>query len=850
MNRRKATRDMGAEPRVTSDFLDPLDDDAEAVRQTAPRDGISSTASIVATMESHEDPAKVGTNAIQGLIGKNVPERLDVAERISESDISSNPDEEPPPNAELRTLHFEFYDAKLPEVDSEVAFAAYYLGANLMASALDFNQKFRKLSDRHHEHGFDGQARSQSSAMFSLERFVELGIMAGNLGALTLFPIPFEMRESEDRETLVLPEYLMMGGLGEPGSLTRDDVRFVMTNVVYSMKALRKTVLSTHLIGIHSRSLNIRQSLRAIVEGIKEGMERFDVKELKLKVVFESSSFPLGETQIRSTIKYLESTWENEIRIVADPRRLPSIYTEADAYHKANMDYRSFETGLEDNGEESDDATFTRLTVTADNSEDILRAMQQGPDGQPPTKRWKDLKYSALTSNSAIPTRTVQIQNSFAEMLPNTVLDVRTFMDQWEYGNLMMHCLVPDDFQKIIEEGEKLTLVVDRETARIPWEMAGFNSKNSHKFFGTDLEISRQFRSIVGCTNAHPPELNQSLRILLIADPVRDELFSLEGAVDEAVALTEIFARAQEAYGDRLDVHLHVRIGNEFRLEGSSSYRQDSKERFRSLKRMFSKSGRIHTDFCRPIEILKLLVHEKFDIVHFAGHGRFVPETGEMGWMLDSDCTLTAKEIFRVRQVPRLVFANACRSGEVKPATAASSNGPASSESTAPAPVTSKPPLAASSDEILENLYRDIALFRDDLRKKVLFGHMSMAEAFFARGIPNFLGTGWNVDDRLALQMSTCFYRHLLGIDETGRLIEDGGKTIGEALKLARKSIGPDKSRLEAEFETHEDEEGIFDHPRDRLDHEHSIHNTWGAYQHYGVPTDRIFLPLIDRHSE
>ena len=60
----------------------------------------------------------------------------------------------------------------------------------------------------------------------------------------------------------------------------------------------------------------------------------------------------------------------------------------------------------------------TRLTVTADNSEDILRGVQSGADGQQIPKRWKDLKYSALSSNSAIPTRTVQIQHSFAEMLP------------------------------------------------------------------------------------------------------------------------------------------------------------------------------------------------------------------------------------------------------------------------------------------------------------------------------------------------------------------------------------------------------------------------------------------------
>lgn len=839
MSRQKATPPSDTGLNIEVDFLDPLRN-FNSPGQAKPKSkaGAKSRPALVhVSAEKAEAEANAGSgpsdsigNGMTEMVSGETREKVDVAQKIGEFEPPSSAEGRATGANSARTLRIEYYDALLPEVESEVAFAAYYLGANLMASAEDFNQKFKNYSDanrigRNHDSG-----QCPTMSFYSVERFIELGIIVGNLGALSLFPIPESMREADERDYLVLPEYLMLGGLGEPGSLTRDDVRFVMTNVVYAMKSIQKIRLSTHLIGIHSRSLNIRQSMRAIVEGIKEGMERFDVPEFVLRVVFDSRQFPFGASQIKFAIAHLASTFGNEIRIVADKICHHSDYTEIDLAHSAgNWEDGQKGDDAETDDEDTNESNFTRLTVTLDHAEDAAwTPAKSDPSVKSLSSRWKDLKYSALTSNSAIPTRTVRIQNSFAELLPNTVLDVCSFQDQWEYGNLMMHCFIPDDFQKLIEEGDKLTLVVDRETARIPWEMSGYSSKNSHKFFGTDLEISRQFRSTIGTASAHFPELNNELKILLIADPVSDADYALEGAVEEGFALAELFAEAQEAYGDRLDVRVHVRIGNERR--GGDTYRQEMKERFAAAKRRFRSPSHADFQFCRPIEILKLLVHERFDIVHFAGHGKFVSETGEMGWMLDSDCTLTAKEIFRVRQVPRLVFANACRSGNVKEAKdATSGSGDGTEEISREHP-----------EEVLERIYAEISLYGTDMRQKALFAHMSMAEAFFARGIPNFLGTGWNVHDEQASEFSLAFYRELIGLTSDGTV--DGGKCIGEALKIARNSISPKKGLLYEIFGDASEIEEEHESSRESLDHAHSYHNTWGAYQHYGLPTDRLFV--------
>jgi hypothetical protein len=129
-----------------------------------------------------------------------------------------------------------------------------------------------------------------------------------------------------------------------------------------------------------------------------------------------------------------------------------------------------------------------------------------------------------------------------------------------------------------------------------------------------------------------------------------------------------------------------------------------------------------------------------------------------MGWVFDENCTLSAAEIFRVRQVPRLVFANAC--------------------------------LSAVTAELAQQQRHQVGL----------------AEAFFGRGIENYVGTGWEVNDVLAVAFAVQFYSQALGLRRsTGDQVVGTAPpaTLGDALASARKAI---------------------------------LHqgSTWGAYQHYG----------------
>lgn len=146
-----------------------------------------------------------------------------------------------------------------------------------------------------------------------------------------------------------------------------------------------------------------------------------------------------------------------------------------------------------------------------------------------------------------------------------------------------------------------------------------------------------------------------------------------------------------------------------------------------------------------------------FDILHYAGHCVYDPDHLERsGFLFSDDDRLTANDLNRIDRTPKLVFANACQSG--------------------------------------------ILPSRRDLSSPAL--PATFAEAFFQKGVANFICTAWPVGDVPARDFAEEFYRNLLG---------DGvlPSPMYEAIRRARQKIASTQ--------------------------------TWGAYQHYGSPSSRVF---------
>ena len=296
-------------------------------------------------------------------------------------------------------------------------------------------------------------------------------------------------------------------------------------------------------------------------------------------------------------------------------------------------------------------------------------------------------------------------------------------------------CVVPEDFRRVLADARSITLEVDEVSAPYPWEMLAQSSYSRTSFIGTEVPVARQFRTERAPVASSPPALNNSLRILVVADPAASD-FPLPKARDEARAVIEIIDRAHQAWNRLYDIKVTVRMGSpgDERIEGY-------------LRELAKRTDLVESaTTCDPVDIILQIVRGNFDVIHYAGHGFFEPKSGRSGWILSKDCRLTANEIFRVRQVPRLVFANACFSTVIR--------------------------------EKDHNAYRA--------------GLASVAYAFFTRGIPNFIGAGWPVGDTSAEDCARRFYAEALGLSQPvadDKLATAPPATIGYALLEARRML-------------------------------------------------------------
>jgi pimeloyl-ACP methyl ester carboxylesterase len=167
------------------------------------------------------------------------------------------------------------------------------------------------------------------------------------------------------------------------------------------------------------------------------------------------------------------------------------------------------------------------------------------------------------------------------------------------------------------------------------------------------------------------------------------------------------------------------------------------------------------------VNVLDHLINQRFDLMHFAGHCFFNKENPPLsGWIFTGQKVLSANELDRVDRIPRFIFSNACESG----------------------------------------------ITPDRADKRAALMAPSFAEAFFARGVANFVCTAWPVDDSAALEFARRFYRGILGL-------RVGGGTPAESLHEAMREARREIARLG-----------------------HGGMQTWGAYQHYGDPNLRIIL--------
>ncbi|MBV9560419.1 MAG: CHAT domain-containing protein [Bradyrhizobium sp.] len=625
---------------------------------------------------------------------------------------------------------------------------------------------------------YDGLAFAGPTKVFDhvldswLTRAVDLGIIGSALGQL----MPINLADFHKADKLKA-RTLLLAGMGEPGRFAQDGVRFIFSNIIVTIKAIGAGEFATPLLGTRRNELPIGDAVRGLVQGICDGYER--ACAIADSVTEAREAFQ-AVVQAPLTVKLAHEDKQKLDRIRAalgEIGVLPNITLHLDD-EDIVVDPDPILESTRADIEPAPPITYLRVTQSQSAAVSLARAKSAEPaKRKKPTKAIDQFptdvfQFSALSDVAVVPQREQEVNAHLLRDLADEMTNVceqasredltpaqrlaQAAEERQEQGDFFTTLVIPEDFRKLIEGPASVTLEVDNTTALYPWEMAGYEKfAGEPLFLGTNVAISRQFRTVLAPPPTSPPALNGKLKALVIADPAAGPL-RLPGARREGKAVVEVLQKAQDVWGDQYEIEVTLRMGS--KDEGAIP------ELDQARKHGVVKCARS----CDSLELAKLLVRKQYDLVHYAGHGFCDPKTGQTGWVFAADCVLSAKEIFRVRQVPRLVFANACYS-------------------------------AVTGDN-----------------RQTQRGHMTgLAQAFFGRGIPNYIGAGWEVDDDCAVTCAKWFYAGLLGLtdpDGSGLALDPLDSTIGRALRTARR----------------------------KAQESDPASSSWGAYQHYGHVDDRL----------
>jgi CHAT domain-containing protein len=339
-------------------------------------------------------------------------------------------------------------------------------------------------------------------------------------------------------------------------------------------------------------------------------------------------------------------------------------------------------------------------------------------------------------------------------VLAARTLTIDQVRDAQNLGALLGEDIVRDLTDRLEDERQReggnlhLLLQIPQSLMRYPWELI----RDRHGWLSERFAMGRQVYLPMGSVRWRTRRSGDRLRVLIIGDPLLEGTPApapqLPGAALEAEQVAQVFERLADETSDLIDFDrardLHIRQSTTI------------------------------------VNVRSWLRRGDYDIVHFAGHARFVPSRPECSAWLLSDGQLWAAEIRNTLAMcdspPWLVYANACEA-------------------------------AMEADGRAVRYQQDV------------FG---LATAFITQGVTAYLAPLWPLDDRAAMLAATDFYRTLV-LDRA---------TLGDSLRIAKREA---RARL-PEVDTNGLETVAPTPPQERL--------SWASLVLYGDATATLMQRL------
>ena len=214
---------------------------------------------------------------------------------------------------------------------------------------------------------------------------------------------------------------------------------------------------------------------------------------------------------------------------------------------------------------------------------------------------------------------------------------VRDARPDGQVGNTLYELLLPNDLKSDLAKSDNLQLIVDENTADLPWEAltARFGGRRASEL-ALRGGFLRQFRDMERSRLPARPPVGS--RVLVVGNPPPPPGASgLPGAGREGAAVSAALGRKFDVSALVWDEHGDPVLDSFPQLTGTTGRR-----------------------------VLDALFSAEWRVVHIAAHGVFEPaDPAASGVVIDGETAITANVVRQLPAVPELVFLNCCHLARV-----------------------------------------------------------------------------------------------------------------------------------------------------------------------------------------
>ena len=395
------------------------------------------------------------------------------------------------------------------------------------------------------------------------------------------------------------PSAALVVGLGQFGELSRESLIATMAQAFlqFSLRWHERRngqpeepcTLTTLLIGQRDSILSVSDSVRAVLEALQNANRRLmedgkQIAELTFLELFEDTAVEAAQALRdlqRETPIAAAYLLDDQVRAGQGGRRRTGTRDEADWEQKLRI---SLHHERAEDGDVARGFSFESLNRTALVPKDRS------------TVNWRRLDRLIETGTD------------------DTATDRTT-------GPLIFEWLVPPRMKTLFSDGRNLTILVDEQAARVPWELMVDRWRDTKVPIAVRANLMRQ---LVREISPERPVVASTERVLIIGDP-KSDFRPLDAARAEARAVGEMFREHGWAEDDVI-----VQEGEQAR-------------------------------------VLEQISLEENQIFHFAGHG--VSNWGKdklTGLVIDNTDVLEPAFVRTLRRMPEFVFLNCCHAGGVR----------------------------------------------------------------------------------------------------------------------------------------------------------------------------------------